>query len=61
MSEIVRCVGRRRIVVVRIGQTTVLEIALGDPPRWKHLAKLELEPAERDKLIEELMRARAER
>jgi len=55
MSEIIKCIGRRRLIVYRDKQNDQnidLEILL----RNKHLATLVLEPKEAQKLLSELNR-----
>jgi hypothetical protein len=57
MARVIQCLGRRRIVVQTDGKNTILVIWLGDPPKGKKIAGLELDPLERDKLLLELTEA----
>ena len=58
-ERIIQCLGRRRITVFRTEQGVKLNVTLGDPPRGRHVACLELETVELEKLILELIEARA--
>jgi hypothetical protein len=51
VDRVIRCIGKRRIVVTTDGKNTVLNLWLGDPPHGKQLGAPTLEPLERDKLL----------
>jgi len=48
---VIKCVGRRRIVVEPTQDTIILHIWLRDPPGGKKVASLVLEKPEFDKLL----------
>lgn len=58
-DQIIRCLGRRRIVVTSDDNQIRLNIWLNDPPRGRQIASLALEPIERDKLLLALTETKA--
>ena len=59
IDRVIKCIGRRRLVVTLTGENTTLNLWYNDPPLGKQIAALQLPPLERDKLLAALTELKA--